>query len=82
MNIVTQAFAFVNNFFRLFENKKLVLIIKQTMAISRIGRICDLLAKLPANALIVLCALQSAGAIAPGALQSLFDRLHQLCILI
>ena len=52
------------------------------MAITLEIRVCHLLPELLTNALIFLCPLQAAGAIAAGALQAVPDGLHHFLIFI
>ena len=52
------------------------------MAVPFVVRICDLLPKFLADALILLCPLQAAGAIASGAFQSIPDHLYHLFVFI
>ena len=62
--------------------KFLVLIIQHTVAIALKIGIRNLLPEFLADALILLCPLQTAGAITAGALQALPDRFHHFLILI
>ena len=52
------------------------------MAIALEIRVGDLLTELPADALILLRPLQTAGAVTTGTLQSLFHHLHHFFILV
>ena len=52
------------------------------MAIALIGRICDLFPEFLADALIVLAALQTAGAVTAGTLQTFLNGLYHFLIFI
>lgn len=60
----------------------LVLIVEHAMAVALKIWVFNLRTKLRADALILLCALQTAGAITAGAFQALFDRCNHFFIFV
>lgn len=65
-----------------WEENRLILVIKHAVAVALEIGVCNLTAKLCADALVVFRPFQTAGTVATGAFETLFYGLHHIFIFI
>ena len=82
LNILARDAKFVNTFFKKLEKFFLILVIEHAVAVAGEIGISHLLPEFLADALVILGAFQTAGAIAAGALQAVPDGLNHFFIFI